>query len=133
MPRGKSLGLFLKQNCIPIVKYHRHLKVIQRGDFPMQRWLQDPLAWVFQMVLAWHWLAKWTSVHHRTYVLMGDSELSEGSIWEAAELSAYYKLDHLVGIVDCNGLGQTGQTMHGHHADRYAKKFEAFGWDTSGY
>ncbi len=65
----------------------------------------------------------------RTYVIMGDSELSEGSIWEAAELSAYYKLDHLIGIVDCNGLGQTGETMHGHHADRYAKKFEAFGWD----
>lgn len=66
----------------------------------------------------------------KTYVLMGDSELSEGSVWEAAELAAYYKLHNLIGIVDCNRLGQTGETMHGYHTERYAKKFEAFGWKT---
>lgn len=63
-----------------------------------------------------------------TYVLLGDSEISEGCIWEAAEIAAYYKLNHLVGIVDCNRLGQTGETMHGYHVDRYVAKFEAFGW-----
>ncbi|GMU18812.1 MAG: transketolase [Candidatus Babeliales bacterium] len=65
-----------------------------------------------------------------TYVLMGDSELTEGSIWEAAEIAAYYKLSHLVGIVDCNRLGQSTETIHGWHAQRYAQKFEAFGWKT---
>jgi transketolase len=65
-----------------------------------------------------------------TYVLMGDSELTEGSIWEAAEIAAHYKLSHLVGIVDCNRLGQSTETIHGWHAQRYAQKFEAFGWKT---
>lgn len=62
------------------------------------------------------------------YVLMGDSEITEGSIWEAAEIAAYYKLSKLVGIVDCNRLGQSTETIHGFHAQRYAQKFEAFGW-----
>ncbi len=56
------------------------------------------------------------------YVLMGDSEITEGSIWEAAEIAAYYKLSHLIGIVDCNRLGQSSETIHGYHAQRYAQK-----------
>lgn len=65
-----------------------------------------------------------------TYVLLGDSEVAEGSVWEAAELAAFYKLDNVIGILDCNRLGQSTQTMHAHHALRYAAKFEAFGWKT---
>lgn len=65
---------------------------------------------------------------NNVYVLMGDSELTEGSIWEAAEIAAYYKLNKLIGIVDCNRLGQSTETIHGYHAQRYAQKFEAFGW-----
>jgi len=64
----------------------------------------------------------------KTYVLLGDSELSEGSIWEAAEIASYYKLNNLIALADCNRLGQTGETMHGYHIERYAAKFEAFGW-----
>lgn len=63
-----------------------------------------------------------------TYVLMGDSEVAEGSVWEAAELSAYNKLNNLIALLDCNRLGQSTETMHGAHAQRYADKFEAFGW-----
>ena len=63
-----------------------------------------------------------------TYVLMGDSEITEGNIWEAIEIASYYKLKNLVGILDCNRLGQSTETIHGHHMDRYAAKFEAFGW-----
>lgn len=66
----------------------------------------------------------------RIFVLMGDSEVAEGSVWEAAELAAHYNASRLVGIIDCNGLGQTGATLHEHHAQRYADKFEAFGWKT---
>lgn len=68
--------------------------------------------------------------NNHCYVLMGDSELTEGSIWEAAEIAAYYKLNTLIGIVDCNRLGQSTETIHGYHAQRYAQKFEAFGWKT---
>ncbi len=66
----------------------------------------------------------------RTYVLMGDSEVAEGSVWEACEIAAYYKLDHLTAIVDVNRLGQTGPTMEGYDVEDYARKFSAFGWHT---
>jgi len=65
-----------------------------------------------------------------TYVLMGDSEMSEGSVWEAMELASFYKTSHLIGIIDCNRLGQSSETMHGYHVQRYAQKCEAFGWKT---
>ncbi len=72
--------------------------------------------------------AKMDDLDFYTYVLMGDSEITEGSVWEAAEIAAYYKLNNLIAIVDCNRLGQTTETIHGYHTQRYADKFEAFGW-----
>ncbi|MDR3646495.1 MAG: transketolase [Candidatus Babeliales bacterium] len=65
-----------------------------------------------------------------TYVLIGDSESSEGQIWEAAQIASYYKLDNLVAILDVNRLGQTGETMQGWDVQNYQAKFKAFGWDT---
>jgi transketolase len=67
---------------------------------------------------------------YRTYVLLGDSEMAEGSQWEAMEIAAYYKLDNLVGILDVNRLGQRGETMYGWDLDAYAKRINAFGWET---
>src|SRR3989344_8531760 len=66
----------------------------------------------------------------RVYVLMGDSEVAEGSVWEAAELASYYKVGNLVGILDVNRLGQSGETMLGWEIEKYQKRFEAFGWET---
>jgi transketolase len=67
---------------------------------------------------------------YRTYVLLGDSEMSEGSQWEAMQIAAHYKLDNLVGIIDVNRLGQRGETMYGHDTADYEKKISAFGWET---
>ncbi len=67
---------------------------------------------------------------YRTYVLLGDSELSEGSVWEAMELAAWYKLSDLIGVVDVNRLGQRGETMHGHDLSAYRNKIASFGWET---
>lgn len=64
----------------------------------------------------------------RVFVLMGDGECAEGSVWEAAELASHYKLDNLIGILDMNGLGQSQRTMLGHDAETYRRRFEAFGW-----
>ncbi len=64
----------------------------------------------------------------RTYVLLGDGELTEGSNWEALSLAAHYKLGNLIALVDCNRLGQTGPVLHAHHLARYAAQLEAFGW-----
>ncbi|ARP73173.1 transketolase [Streptomyces pluripotens] len=65
---------------------------------------------------------------YRVWVLCGDSELAEGSVWEAAEHAGYENLDNLIAIVDVNRLGQRGPTRHGHDLDAYARRFQAFGW-----
>ena len=67
-------------------------------------------------------------INNRIFVLMGDGEAAEGSIWEAAALGSHYKLDNLTAIVDVNGLGQSQRTMYGHDTEVYHKRFEAFGW-----
>ncbi len=66
---------------------------------------------------------------YRTYVLLGDSEMAEGSQWEAMELAAHYKLNNLVGIMDVNRFGQRGETMYGHDLSVYKDRVSAFGWE----
>jgi transketolase len=66
----------------------------------------------------------------RVWVLCGDSEIAEGSQWEAFEHAAYYELDNLIAVIDVNRLGQRGETMHGWDLDSYARRAEAFGWHT---
>jgi transketolase len=63
-------------------------------------------------------------------VLLGDSEMAEGSQWEAMEIAAHYRLDNLVGVLDVNRLGQRGETMHGHDLEAYGRRVSAFGWET---
>jgi len=65
----------------------------------------------------------------RVWVLCGDSEMAEGSIWEAFEHAAFWELDNLIAIIDVNRLGQTGETMHGWDLDSHAKRALAFGWE----
>jgi transketolase len=65
---------------------------------------------------------------YRTWVLCGDSEIAEGSTWEAFEHAWHEQLDNLTAIIDVNRLGQRGETMHGWDLDSYAKRAEAFGW-----
>jgi len=67
---------------------------------------------------------------YRTYVLLGDSEMAEGSVWEAMEIAAHYKLSNLVAILDVNRLGQRGETMYGHDLSVYRTRAAAFGWET---
>ena len=64
----------------------------------------------------------------RTWVICGDSELAEGSMWEALDAASFEQLDHLTAIVDVNRLGQRGETRHGWNLDTYAERFRAFGW-----
>ncbi|MFD1536530.1 transketolase [Nonomuraea guangzhouensis] len=67
---------------------------------------------------------------YRVWVLCGDSELAEGSIWEAAEHAGVEGLANLTLIVDINRLGQHGPTRHGWDTGAYARRFGAFGWHT---
>jgi transketolase len=64
----------------------------------------------------------------RVWVLLGDSESAEGSVWEAMENASYHGVKNLVAILDMNRLGQRGPTMLQWDGDRYASRAEAFGW-----
>jgi len=67
---------------------------------------------------------------YRTFCIMGDGEQQEGQIWEAAMEAAHYKLDNLVGIVDCNGLQIDGRVADVMNIDPLEEKYKSFGWDT---
>jgi len=65
---------------------------------------------------------------YRTYVLLGDGESAEGSVWEAADVATMDRLDNLCGITDVNGLGQSRATMWQHDMEQFARRWRAFGW-----
>jgi transketolase len=64
----------------------------------------------------------------RIYVLMGDGESVEGSVWEGAEVAQHYHLDNLCAIIDVNRLGQSDPTMLQHDMDAYRSRWAGFGW-----
>ena len=65
---------------------------------------------------------------YRVWVLLGDSEMAEGSVWEAFDKASYYKLNNLIAILDMNRLGQRGETDLGWNGAEYAARARAFGW-----
>jgi transketolase len=74
--------------------------------------------------------ARLDKLDYRTYVMLGDGECAEGSVWEAASLAGISQLNNLVAIVDVNRLGQSEPTAFGHNLDAYKNRFEACGWRT---
>jgi transketolase len=72
--------------------------------------------------------ARLDSLDYNTYVLLGDGEIAEGAVWEAASLAGINKLNNLIAIVDANRLGQSEATAFGHHIEVYRDRFKAFGW-----
>jgi len=74
--------------------------------------------------------ARLDKLDYRTYVLLGDGECAEGSVWEAASLAGVYQLNNLIAVIDVNRLGQSQPTAFGHDIDVYRKRFDAFNWRT---
>jgi transketolase len=72
--------------------------------------------------------ARQDNLNYNTYVLMGDGEVAEGAVWEAASLAGIYKLNNLIALVDANRLGQSQATAFGHDVNVYRDRFKAFGW-----
>jgi len=72
--------------------------------------------------------AKLDTRDYHVWVMMGDGESAEGSVWEAAAMASFYKLGNLTAIVDINRLGQSQATMLQHDLDTYKKRWAAFGW-----
>ena len=69
---------------------------------------------------------------YRTYVLMGDGESAEGSVWEAAQVAAHHNLDNLCAFTDVNGFGQSRATQWDRDIDAYVSRWRAFGWHAIG-
>ena len=74
--------------------------------------------------------AKLDKKDYYTYVLMGDGEIQEGVIWEAAMAASKFKLDNLIGILDCNGVQLDGTTEQIMPMGDIKAKWESFGWKT---
>ncbi|MBB2147288.1 transketolase [Pedobacter gandavensis] len=74
-------------------------------------------------------LAKREHIDNKTFILLGDGELAEGQVWEAANFAGYHRLDNLIAIADINRLAQSGPTMFGHDLEKYADRFRAFGFE----
>ena len=74
-------------------------------------------------------LAKRENLPAKTFVLLGDGELAEGQVWEAANFASFHKLNNLIAILDINRLAQSGETMFGHHMEKYVDRFKGFGFD----
>ena len=73
--------------------------------------------------------ARLKKLAYRVFVMLGDGEIAEGSVWEAADLAAVNKMGNLIAFVDCNGLGQSDHPINDHDAQKIAQKFTAFGWN----
>ena len=86
--------------------------------------LGQGLAVAFGMALA----MRMDGTDSRVWVLLGDSEMAEGSVWEAMEAIGFHGADNVTAILDLNRLGQRGATMHGWNADVFRDRAEAFGW-----
>jgi transketolase len=66
----------------------------------------------------------------RVFAVLGDGECAEGSVWEAANAAASFKLSNVRAVVDINRLGQSEPTQHEHDVEAFVRKFKAFGWET---
>lgn len=73
--------------------------------------------------------ARISGAGYRSYALLGDGETAEGSVWEAAEVASFHKVDNFCAIVDVNRLGQSQPTMLQHHVDVHEARWSAFGWN----
>jgi transketolase len=88
--------------------------------------LGQGLAYGVGMALAGKYLDR---LPYRVWVLHGDSETAEGSVWEAFEHASHYELDNLTAVLDVNRLGQRGETMVGWNTGVYVERARAFGWN----
>jgi transketolase len=116
-----------------LMHYREHTSILEGHPTPLIPWVDVATGSLGQglpigvgMALAAKNLEQ---IPTRVWVLCGDSEMAEGSMWEALEHASHYGLDNLTAIIDVNRLGQRGETMVGWNLDTYAARAEAFGWN----
>jgi transketolase len=127
-----AAGKLTEEKLLTLRKFGSPLEGHPTVDFPYVEASTGSLGQGLSIGLGMALNAKYVDkLPYKTYVLLGDSEMSEGSQWEALQIAAYYKLDNLVGILDVNRLGQRGETMYGRNLIAYEKRVSSFGWETA--
>lgn len=125
-----AAGAVSEKELMSLRKFGSRLEGHPTPEFPYTELATGSLGQGLSAGLGIALAAKLDNLPYRTFVLLGDSEMAEGSNWEAMQLAVHYKLDNLIGIIDVNRLGQRGETMYGHNLKAYQKRIEAFGWKT---
>ncbi len=122
-------GAFDPKELLTLRKFGSRLEGHPTPEFPYTDAATGSLGQGLSVGAGLAYIGKAENRSHKTYVLLGDGEMAEGSVWEAANFAAYYKLNNLVAIVDVNRFGQSQETMFGVHSEEYSKKFSAFGFE----
>ncbi len=126
-----AAGKVTEDELLTLRKFGSHLEGHPTMEFPYTEAATGSLGQGLSVGLGMALNAKYIDkLSYRTFVLLGDSEMAEGNVWEALQLAVHYKLDNLVAVLDVNRLGQRGETMYGHHTAAFAARVRAFGWNT---
>jgi transketolase len=123
-----AAGKVTEEELLTLRKFGSRLEGHPTMEFPYTEVPTGSLGQGLSVGLGMALNAKLSKLSYKTYVLLGDSEMAEGSVWEAMSLAAHYKANNLVGILDVNRLGQRGETLFGHDVDNYKMRAESFGW-----
>jgi transketolase len=124
-------GLFPTERLTDLRKWESHLEGHPTPRLPFVDVATGSLGQGLSVGVGLAINARIDKTGYRTYVLLGDGECAEGSVWEAAQTASHYQLGDLVAIVDMNRLGQSQATMLQHQAEILAGRFAAFGFETA--
>ncbi len=123
-----ELGLFPRERLKTLRQFHSDLEGHPTPLLPFVAVPTGSLGQGLAVGLGMSLASRMEDRENRSYVLMGDGEIAEGSVWESAELAAFHQVDSLCAIVDVNRLGQSQPTMLQHDMEVYEQRWTAFGW-----
>lgn len=125
----KQLGIISDNELLTLRQFDSVLEGHPTPRFPYNEGATGSLGQGLALGVGMALTARLEKRSFKTYVLMGDGEMAEGSVWEAMSMADHEKLNNLVALVDCNRLGQSGPTQIDHHVDNLERKCAAFGWN----
>ncbi|MGH9474875.1 MAG: transketolase [Terriglobales bacterium] len=124
-----ELGLYPREHLLTLRKLDSNLEGHPTPVLPFVAVPTGSLGQGLPVGLGMALQARLAGAAYRTYVLLGDGETAEGSVWEAAKVASFYSVDNLCAIVDVNRLGQSQPTMLQHDMEVYRRRWDAFGWN----
>lgn len=123
-------GMISEAELLSLRTFNSPLEGHPTARFPLSEAATGSLGQGLSIGIGYAFGEQFKKTHNRVYILLGDAECAEGSVWEAAECAAHYQLSTLIATIDLNRLGQSGPTLDGWDAERMATKWRAFGWHT---